>query len=60
MYRKEVAMEHRHRAQSIIMSKSLDQLESEVSLGLYENVSLHAGSRKRLIALEVLYGALVS
>ena len=49
-------MEHRHRAQSIIMSKSLDQLENEVALGFYENVSLHAGSRNRVFALEVLYG----
>ena len=49
-------MEHRHKAQSIIMSKSLDQLENEVALGFYENVSLHAGSKKRVFALEVLYG----
>ena len=33
-------LERRHRAQSIIQSKALDELETEVETGLYENVDL--------------------
>ena len=49
-------MEHRHRAQSIIQSKALDELETEVfQTGLYENVDLHRGSRTVVLVAEIAY-----
>ncbi len=52
----ELKMEHRHRAQSIIQSKALDELETEVfETGLYENVDLHRGSRTVVLIAEIAY-----
>ena len=52
-------MEYRHRAQSIIQSKALDELETEVlTTGLYENVDLSLGSRVTVLVAETLYGRL--
>lgn len=49
-------LEHRHRAQSIIQSKSLDELETEVfETGLYENTDLSRGSSYSVMAAEVAY-----
>lgn len=49
-------LEHRHRAQSIIQSKALDELETEVfETGLYENVDLHRGSRVDVLIAEIVY-----
>ena len=48
-------MEHRHRAQSIIHAKALDELETEVETGLYENVDLERGSRWSVIAAEITF-----
>ncbi len=47
---------HRHRAQSIIQWKSLDQLEEEAVRGLYENIDYHRGSSYRIMLCEVVYG----
>ena len=47
---------HRHRAQSIIQWKSLDQLEKEAVKGLYENIDYRRGSSYRIILCEVVYG----
>lgn len=50
-------LEHRHRAQSIIQSKALDELETEVlTTGLYENVDLTLGSRITVVVAETIYG----
>ena len=50
-------LEHRHRAQSIIQSKALDELETEVlTTGLYENVDLTLGSRITVVVAESIYG----
>ena len=47
---------HRHRAQSIIQSEALDQLETEVvTTGLYENVNVKFGSAAGIVAAEVFY-----
>lgn len=52
-------LEHRHRAQSIIQSKALDELETEVlETGLYENVDLGRGSRGSVVAAEIIYSEL--
>lgn len=49
-------MEHRHRAQSIIQSKALDELETEVfETGLYENTDLSRGSNYSVMAAEIGY-----
>lgn len=49
-------MEHRHRAQSIIQSKALDELETEVfETGLYENADFARGSRIGVMVAEVFY-----
>lgn len=49
-------LEHRHRAQSIIQSKALDELETEVlTTGLYENVDLTLGSRITVVVAETIY-----
>ena len=49
-------MEHRHRAQSIIQSKALDELETEVfETGLYENADFGRGSRIGVMAAEIFY-----
>ena len=50
------SLEYRHRAQSVIESKALDELESEVfESGLYENVNISVGSSPSVMAAEVLY-----
>lgn len=47
-------MEHRHRAQSIIQSKALDELETEVfETGLYENADVERGSRIGVMVAEI-------
>lgn len=49
-------LEYRHRAQSFIDSKALDELETEVfETGLYENVDISRGSRYNVMAAEILY-----
>lgn len=49
-------LEHRHRAQSIIQSKALDELETEVlTTGLYESVDLSLGSRITVVVAESVY-----
>lgn len=49
-------LEYRHKAQSIIDSKALDELETEVfETGLYENVDLSKGSRFGVMAAEIIY-----
>lgn len=61
--RKTVAgkMEHRHRAQSIIQSKALDELETEVfETGLYENADFARGSRIGVMIAEIFYSKLDS
>ncbi len=51
-----VKLEHRHRAQSIIQSKALDELETEVfETGLYENSDLSTGSSYGVMGAEILY-----
>ncbi len=53
-------LEHRHRAQSIIQSKALDELETEVfETGLYENSDLSAGSSYGVMAAEIFYSKCV-
>ncbi len=53
----ELKLEHRHRAQSIIQGKALDELETEVfETGLYENVDLHRGSQTTVLVAEIVYG----
>ena len=58
--------ERRHRAQSFIQGKELDELEVEVETGLYENVDLSYGSRMPVLLAHIcfserhmLYGALL-
>lgn len=52
----EMKLEHRHRAQSIIQSKALDELETEVlETGLYENVDLRRGSRTSVLLAEIVF-----
>ena len=47
---------YRHRAQSLIQSKALDELETEVfETGLYENLDLSRGSRYSVMAAEITY-----
>ena len=48
-------LERRHRAQSFIQGKELDELEIEVETGLYENVDLSHGSRIPVLAAHVLF-----
>ena len=49
-------LEHRHRAQSIIQSKALDELETEVfETGLYENADFTRGSRISVMMAEIFY-----
>lgn len=49
-------LEYRHKAQSIIDSKALDELETEVfETGLYENVDLSKGSQFGVMAAEIIY-----
>lgn len=49
-------LEYRHRAQSFIDSKALDELETEVfETGLYENVDVSRGSRYGVMAAEIVY-----
>lgn len=51
-----VQLEHRHRAQSIIQSKALDELETEVfETGLYENSDLSAGSSYGVMTAEIIF-----
>lgn len=48
---------HRHKAQSIIDSKALDELETEVfETGFYENHGLSRGSKWGVIVAEIIYG----
>lgn len=47
--------ERRHRAQSFIQGKELDELEMEVETGLYENVDLSHGSRIPIMMANILY-----
>lgn len=47
--------ERRHRAQSFIQGKELDELEMEVETGLYENVDLSHGSRMPIIIAHVFF-----
>lgn len=50
-------LEYRHRAQSVIQSKALDELETEVfETGLYESVDLSRGSFLSVMAAEIVYG----
>lgn len=52
-------LEHRHRAQSIIQSKALDELETEVfETGLYENADFARGSRIGVMMVEIFYSEL--
>ena len=52
-------LEHRHRAQSIIQSKALDELETEVfETGLYENADFARGSRIGVMMAEIFYSEL--
>lgn len=52
-------MEHRHRAQSIIQSQALDELETEVfETGLYENVDFSRGSSTGVMAAEIVFSEL--
>ena len=52
-------LEHRHRAQSIIQSKALDELETEVfETGLYENADFTRGSRIGVMVAEIFYSEL--
>lgn len=47
---------YRHRAQSLIDSKALDELETEVfETGLYENLDLSRGSRFDVMTAEIIY-----
>ena len=47
---------YRHRAQSVIQSKALDELETEVfETGLYENLDLSRGSRYGVMAAEITF-----
>lgn len=49
-------LEHRHHAQSIIQSKALDELETEVlETRLYENVDVGRGSRGSVVAAEIVF-----
>lgn len=49
-------LDHRHRAQSIIQSKALDELETEVfETGLYENTDFERGSKVGVMAAEIGY-----
>ena len=49
-------LEYRHRAQSFIDSKALDELETEVfETGLYENIDVSGGSRYGVMAAEIVY-----
>lgn len=48
-------LERRHRAQSFIQGKELDELEMEVETGLYENIDLSHGSRMPIIVAHILY-----
>ena len=49
-------MEHRHRAQSIIQQKALDELETEVfQTGLYENIDIHRGSCYSVLAADIAF-----
>ena len=47
--------ERRHRAQSFIQGKELDELEMEVETGLYENVDLSHGSRMPVLLAHTLF-----
>lgn len=52
---------YRHRAQSVIQSKALDELETEVfETGLYENLDLSRGSRYGVMAAEIIFGEFTS
>lgn len=54
-------LEYRHKAQSIIDSKMLDELETEVfETGLYENQDISRGSRLNVMAAEIFYSECVS
>ena len=49
-------LEYRHKAQSIISSKMLDELETEVfETGLYENQNISGGSRFGVMATEIFF-----
>jgi hypothetical protein len=53
-------LEYRHKAQSIINSKMLDELETEVfETGLYENQDITRGSRYSVMAAEIAYSELL-
>ena len=45
----------RHRAQSFIQGKELDELEMEVETGLYENVDISYGSRMPVLLAHICY-----
>lgn len=50
---------YRHKAQSVIQCKALDELETEVfETGLYENLDLTRGSRYSVMAAEIIYSEL--
>ncbi len=52
-------LEYRHRAQSFIDGKALDELETEVfKTDLYENVEVSRGSRYSVMAAEIVYSEL--
>lgn len=49
-------LEYRHKAQSFIDSKALDELEAEVfETGLYENQDLAKGSSFGVMAAEIVF-----
>ncbi|CAI8002702.1 PGAP2-interacting protein [Geodia barretti] len=50
--------ERRHRAQSFIQGKELDELEVEVETGLYENVDLSYGSRMPVLLAHICFSFL--
>ena len=49
-------LDYRHKAQSFIDGKALDELEAEVfETGLYENQDLTRGSKLSVMAAEIVY-----
>lgn len=51
-------LERRHRAQSFIQGKELDELEKEVETGLYENADLSHGSRTPVLLAHICFSKL--
>ena len=52
--------ERRHRAQSFIQGKELDELEMEVETGLYENVDISHGSSIPIVTAHILFSELTT